>query len=58
MENNLFYSRNNDNKKSNNKFNFAKMKENTLSSLNEVEHFLYNYKNFIKYIKLYKIFKN
>lgn len=58
MENNLFYSRNNDNKKSSNKFNFAKRKENTLSSLNEVEHFLYNYKNFIKYIKLYKLFKN
>ena len=58
MENNLFYSRQTNNKKSNNKFNFSQKKENTISSLKEVEHFLYNYKNFIKYVKLYKLFRD
>ncbi len=54
MQNNLFFS----NKKQPNKKNsIKKMKENTLSSLNEVEHFLWNYKQFIKYVKLYKWFK-
>jgi len=60
MENNLFYSRGNtshkDTKK--NKFDFKKKKENTLASLNEVENFLFNYKHFIKYVKLYKLFRN
>lgn len=41
-----------------NKFDFKKKKENTLSSLCEVENFLFNYKNFIRYIKLYKLFRN
>ncbi len=59
MENNLFYSRGNkpQNKK-NSKFDFKKKKENTLASLYEVENFLFNYKNFIRYVKLYKLFKN
>ena len=59
MENNLFYSRGNKNQNCNNsKFNFKKKKENTLASLYEVENFLFNYKNFIRYVKLYKLFKN
>lgn len=56
MNNNLFYSRN-QNQKSNNKVTFKQRKENTLASLNEVENFLFNYKHFMKYIKLYKLFK-
>ncbi|MCI9365518.1 MAG: hypothetical protein HFJ54_02645 [Clostridia bacterium] len=61
MENNLFYSRGTNNQKDKskkNKIDFRKKKENTLASLNEVENFLFNYKHFIKYIKLYKLFKN
>ena len=54
MQNNLFYSRKKD---SNKKNGFKKRKENTLASLNEVEHFLWNYKQFIKYVKLYKWFR-
>lgn len=60
MENNLFYSRGNkpsDNPKKN-KFDFKRKKENTLASLNEVENFLFNYKHFIKYVKLYKLFRH
>ena len=56
MENNLFYSREN-NKEKNNKSNFSKKKENAIHSLNEVEHFLGDYKRFLKYIKLYNFFK-
>lgn len=56
MENNLFYSRGS-NKKDNQKLGFKKRKENTLASLNEVENFLFNYKHFMRYIKLYKLFK-
>lgn len=56
MENNLFYSRG-DKPKTNKKFNFKEKKENTLASLNEVENFLFNYKHFMKYVKLYKFFK-
>lgn len=52
MQNNLFYSRGN-----NQKLSFKKRKENTLASLNEVENFLFNYKHFMRYIKLYKFFK-
>jgi len=59
MENNLFYSRKTENKNTNRnkKFDFKKKKENTLSSLNEVENFLFNYRHFLKYVKLYKWFK-
>ena len=63
MGNRLFYTRNNnqDNrelKRGNNyKLTFKQRKENTLSSLNEVENFLFNYKHFMKYVKLYKFFK-
>lgn len=39
------------------KLNFKCCKDNTLCSLNEVEHFLRNFNNFKKYIKLYKLFK-
>lgn len=59
MESNLFYSRGNKQEKSKKKkFDFKTKKENTLNSLNEVEHFLYDYKHFVKYMKLYKWFKN
>ena len=58
MESNLFYSRGNKNEKpKKSKFDFNQKKENTLASLNEVEHFLFNYKHFMKYVKLYKWFK-
>lgn len=41
----------------NRKINFKEKKENTISSLFEVEHFLRDFKNIFKYIKLYKILK-
>ena len=40
-----------------NKFNFSKFKNNTITSLNDVEHFLKDFNHFWKYIKLYKILK-
>ena len=40
-----------------NKFDFKKCKNNTICSLNEVEHFLNNFSDFYRYIKLYKILK-
>lgn len=39
------------------KFDFKKRKENTVHSLFEVEHFLHDFKNVLKGIKLYHIFK-
>ena len=48
--------KNNSNKKTK-KMDFIKMKKNTFNSLNEVEFFLRNLKQFSKYIKLYKILK-
>lgn len=39
------------------KLNFKTCKDNTIKSLNEVEHFLRDFKHFSKYIKLYKILK-
>ena len=56
MNNNIFYSRN-EKKTANNKISFKERKEKTLASLNEVENFLFNYKHFMKYIKLYKFLK-
>ncbi len=59
MENNLFYSnskRHSQNQCSN--MCFKKRKENTIASLYEVENFLFNYKHFIKYVKLYKLFRH
>ncbi len=44
-------------KKEKNKIDFAKKKENTISSLFEVEHFLCDFKRLINTIKLYKILK-
>ena len=41
----------------NKNLNFKTYKKNTLNSLNEVEHFLRDFKHFSKYIKLYKILK-
>ncbi len=40
-----------------NKFDFYRIKNNTINSLNSVEYFLNNFNHFIKYIKLYKILK-
>ncbi len=58
MENNLFYSRGNkSNSNYNNKLTLKKRKENVLTSLQEVENFLFNYKHFMRYVKLYKFFK-
>lgn len=39
------------------KLNFKNCKKNTINSLNEVEHFLRDFKHFSRYIKLYKILK-
>ena len=38
-------------------FDFKCCKDNTIKSLYAVEHFLCNFKHFMKYIKLYKIMK-
>ena len=40
-----------------NKINIKQLKNNTLHSLNEVEHFLRDFNRFKNYIKLYKILK-
>ena len=37
--------------------NFKTMKKNTVKSLNDVEYFLNNVGNFVKYVKLYKLLK-
>lgn len=39
------------------KVDFKNMKKNTIKSLNDVEYFLNNFENFIKYVKLYKLLK-
>lgn len=39
------------------KLNFKTCTKNTINSLHEVEHFLRDFKNISKYIKLYKILK-
>lgn len=57
MDNNLFYSRGNQETKKKKKFDFKAKKEKTLASLNEVENFLFNYKHFMRYVKLYKFFR-
>ena len=57
MVNNIFYTRGKSEEKSNKKkFDLKHKKENTLNSLNEVEHFLKDYRQFVKYIQLYKWF--
>lgn len=48
---------NKETKKIKKKFDFILYKNNTVKSLNEVEHFLRNFKNLSNYIKLYKILK-
>ena len=40
-----------------NKIDFKKYKNNTINSLNDVEHFLRDFNRFKNYIKLYKILK-
>ena len=44
-------------KKEQKKLNFKSMKNNTISSLNDVEHFLNKLQHTIRYIKLYKLLK-
>ena len=39
------------------KFNFKEKKENTMHSLFEVEHFLHDFKNVCKGLKLYHILR-
>ena len=39
------------------KLNFKEMKNNTICSLNEVEHFLNNFQHTLRYIKLFKLLK-
>lgn len=39
------------------KIDFKCLKKDTINSLNEVEHFLCNFQNIYKYIKLYKVLK-
>ena len=41
----------------NKKIDFKKKKENTISSLFEVESFLRDFKKLFKYLKLYKLLK-
>lgn len=40
-----------------NSFNLKLYKKNTINSLKEIEYFLNNSKQFLKYLKLYKILK-
>lgn len=51
--NNIKEIKNNDNKK----IDFLKKKDNTISSLFEVEHFLCNFKKILNTIKLFKILR-
>ena len=44
-------------KKSKNKFNFKTLKKDACTSLNDVEHFLNNFTNNLKYYKLIKLLK-
>ena len=39
------------------KFDFKSFRKNTCTSLNDVEHFLCNFNDFIKYVKLYNLLK-
>ena len=50
------YSRGNDNKKPK-KLSVKQMGKNTMSSLNDVEKFLGDFKRFSWYMKFYKLFK-
>lgn len=65
MNNNLPCSKNYNNsccpnspcQKEKTKFNFKSIKNNTISSLNDVEFFLNKLQHTIRYIKLYKLLK-
>ena len=48
---------NNNSNKKGKKMDFKLIKKNAFNSLNEVEYFLRDFKQFSKYIKLYKILK-
>ncbi len=50
-------SNSNKNEKKKIKFDFKKKKDNTLRSLHDVEHFLSDFKNLKRYIKLYFLLK-
>lgn len=51
------YTKNNILPSKSKKIDFKNKKENTISSLFEVENFLTNFKKIFKYIKLYKFLK-
>lgn len=57
INNNKFCKNNIKHQNSKKNFNFELYKNNAIKSLNDVEYFLNNFNNFIKYIKLYKILK-
>lgn len=54
---NYLYRSNPSTKKENQKFCLKTMKNNTITSLNEVEYFLNKLQHTLKYIKLYKLLK-
>ena len=54
--NNLYRS-NLPEKKDKKKLNFKEMKNNTICSLKDVEFFLNNFQNTLRYIKLFKLLK-
>ena len=54
---NIYKLKNNKPLETKKKKGFSNYKKNTINSLNEVEHFLRNFKEFSRYIKLYKILK-
>lgn len=59
----IFFNENNENnrgkKESPHKksFDFNLYRKNTITSINDVEHFLNNFHHYFKYLKLYKIIK-
>lgn len=55
--NNNLYRSNIPAKKDNKKLNFRTIKNNTICSLNDVEHFLNTVQHTLRYIKLYKLLK-
>ena len=56
-KNGLYRSGSSSHKSEKKKFNFKCMKDNTISSLNDVEFFLNKLQCSLRYIKLYKLLK-
>lgn len=55
--NSLYHSSSSHTKEQHKKLNFKCMKNNTISSLNDVEFFLNKLQHTLRYIKLYKLLK-